>query len=94
MIKILDFPDQFMNTGLISNYPPHQKSENIEAQFYKYILKNKNLKTNLTYIPIQWTNYLVKNTNTARMSFKKLSILKQIIKKIFSLQLFNTTVDL
>ena len=49
MIKILDFPDQFMNTGLISNYPPHQKSENIEAQFYKYILKNKNLKTNLTH---------------------------------------------
>ena len=61
MIEILSFPDELMDTGLISNYPPHQKSENIEAQFYKYVLKNNNIQTNLKYIPIQWTNYLVRN---------------------------------
>lgn len=81
MIKILDFPDQFMNTGLISNYPPHQKSENIEAQFYKYILKNKNLETNLTYIPIQWTNYLVKNSKYGTDELQKIVDIKTNNKK-------------
>ena len=61
MFEIVDVPDSFMDTGLISNYPPHQKTTNIEAKFFDFVKKSKSIESNLKYIPIQWTNYLVKN---------------------------------
>ena len=46
----------------VINYPPHQKSMNIEAKLFLEISKNDaKLNSNLSYLPIQWTNYLVKN---------------------------------
>lgn len=61
MIEIIKTPELFMNTGLISNYPPHQKTENIESKFYSFVKNNASKESNFKYIPIQWTNYLVKN---------------------------------
>ena len=61
MEKILNIPEEFMDMSVIK-YPPHQKSKNIEAKIFLEISKNiENLNSNLIYLPIQWTNYLVKN---------------------------------
>ena len=61
MEKILKIPEEFMDMSVIK-YPPHQKSKNIEAKTYLEIVRNiESLNSNLIYLPIQWTNYLVKN---------------------------------
>ena len=61
MEKILKIPEEFMDMSVIK-YPPHQKSKNIEAKTYLEIDRNiESLNSNLIYLPIQWTNYLVKN---------------------------------
>ena len=61
MEKIINVPKEFMDMSVI-NYPPHQKSMNIEAKLFLEISKNDaRLNSNLSYLPIQWTNYLVKN---------------------------------
>ena len=58
MIEIQDVPSSFLNFDIV-NYPPHNKSKGIEAYFYKY-LDNENIyKSNLCYLPIQWTSYLI-----------------------------------
>ena len=44
----------------ILNYPIHNNSIGIEGYFYNYQI-NEEINTELTYLPIKWTNYLVKN---------------------------------
>lgn len=77
MFEIVDVPDNFMDTGLISNYPPHQKTTNIEAKFFEFVKKTKSIESNLKYIPIQWTNYLVKNNKHGKHNLEKL--VKEIV---------------
>ena len=61
MEKIFNVPQEFMDMSVIK-YPPHQKSKNIEAKVYEEIIKNSSkLNSQLIYLPIQWTNYFVKN---------------------------------
>jgi len=61
MEKIYNVPQEFMDMSVIK-YPPHQKSKNIEAKVYEEIIKNfSKLNSQLIYLPIQWTNYFVKN---------------------------------
>ena len=72
MIKIVEIPNEYMNKGLISNYPPHQKTTNIESKFFDYVTKNNSIETKLNYIPIQWTNYLVQNNKDGRDKLQKL----------------------
>ena len=43
MIEIINTPEKFMITGLISNYPPHQKTSNIESKFYNFVNNNISL---------------------------------------------------
>ena len=60
-MDIINISEKFM-TNAIREYPPHQKSENIEYKTYKHFYKNKlNVKSNLKYLPLQWTNYYVHN---------------------------------
>ena len=43
------------------DYPPHNKSFNLEGEVSKRLIKKKNqIETNLTFLPIQWTNYFIK----------------------------------
>tara|TARA_X000000950_G_scaffold289542_1_gene415260 strand:+ start:12118 stop:12999 length:882 start_codon:yes stop_codon:yes gene_type:complete len=60
----------------IQSYPIHNKSIGIEGYFYNYYV-NKKIKTELTYLPIQWTNYLVKNKYG-----KEIETLKSFINEI------------
>ena len=61
MEKICKVPQEFMDMSVIK-YPPHQKSKNIEAKVYEEIINNfYKLNSQLIYLPIQWTNYFVKN---------------------------------
>ncbi len=60
MINIQEVPDEFLNTSIIP-YPVHNKSHNVEKLFFDAFKKNKKYSSNLTYLPVQWTNYLVKN---------------------------------
>ena len=61
MEKICKVPQEFMDMSVIK-YPPHQKSKNIEAKVYEEIINNfSKLNSQLIYLPIQWTNYFVKN---------------------------------
>lgn len=61
MKNFVKVPENFMDMSVIK-YPPHQSSKNIEGKFYNYVLNNRNrLDSKLTYLPIQWTNHLVKN---------------------------------
>ena len=71
MIEILETPKEFMNTEIISNYPPHQKTKNIEAKFYEYIKNNDAVSSKFKYIPIQWTNYLVQNNKDGSYALQK-----------------------
>ena len=56
---IENIPKSFLDLS-VQGYPIHNKSIGIEEYFYKFF-KNKNIETDLTYLPIQWTNYFVKN---------------------------------
>ena len=51
----LDFMDFSVN-----KYPSRNIKQNFEAYFYEYFKKSK-FDSGHTYIPIQWTNYLVQN---------------------------------
>ena len=58
MIEIQDVPSSFLNFNIM-NYPLHNKSKGIESYFYEYIKNENNSQSNLSYLPIQWTNYLI-----------------------------------
>ena len=60
----------------ILNYPIHNKSIGIEGYFYNYYI-NEEINTELTYLPIQWTNYLVKNKYG-----KDIEMLKSFINRL------------
>ena len=52
-------PQKFLDFS-INNYPVENHKINFEAYFYNYFFSN-NISSEYNYIPIQWTNYLVKN---------------------------------
>jgi len=57
MGKILDIDNFFIQKRKDPPYPPHQKGEMLEYQFYNYFIKNKEkISDNYIYIPILWTN--------------------------------------
>ena len=58
-------PIQFLDFS-INNYPTGNKHENFESYFYNFYT-SQNLEHEYTYIPIQWTNYLVKNNYGANL---------------------------
>jgi hypothetical protein len=60
MIRIEAIPEIFRNSEIIE-YPIHNKSEGIEQKFSTYIDSNNTPRSKLKYLPIQWTNYLIKN---------------------------------
>ena len=60
MIRIEAIPEIFRNSEIIE-YPIHNKSEGIEQKFSAYIDSNNTPRSKLKYLPIQWTNYLIKN---------------------------------
>lgn len=44
------------------DYPPHNKSFNLEGEISKRLIEKRwDIETNLTFLPIQWTNYFIKN---------------------------------
>ena len=88
MIKILETPKEFMNTGMISNSPPHQKTTNIEAKYYEYIIHNEVVSSKFEYIPIQWTNYLVQNNKDGSDNLQKF-----LDKKLENDQMYFTVVQ-
>ena len=51
-------PLEFLNFS-IPKYPSLNTKKNFEAYFFEYF-QNQEFNTSLKYIPIQWTNYLVK----------------------------------
>ena len=51
-------PLDFLNFS-IPKYPSLNTKKNFEAYFFEYF-QNQEFNTSLKYIPIQWTNYLVK----------------------------------
>lgn len=54
-----DIPKQFLDFS-VRNYPIGNNSKNFEGFFYDHFF-SKNIISDLNYIPIQWTNYLIKN---------------------------------
>jgi hypothetical protein len=62
MLRILDVP-QYLLPKMPIQYPPHQKQNPmIEEKFLKYFSKNYgSIKSDLIYIPIQWTAYHLLN---------------------------------
>ena len=60
MINIQGVPDEFLSSNIIP-YPIHNKSYNVEKLFLDAFKKNKKYSSDLTYLPVQWTNYLVRN---------------------------------
>tara|TARA_A100001015_G_scaffold283392_1_gene348641 strand:+ start:47 stop:928 length:882 start_codon:yes stop_codon:yes gene_type:complete len=60
LIEIQRTPNKFLDTH-VRSYPPHNDEKYIEQYFYEEILKNNNLKSRLTYLPVQWTNYIADN---------------------------------
>tara|TARA_A100001015_G_scaffold221532_1_gene249346 strand:+ start:2368 stop:3249 length:882 start_codon:yes stop_codon:yes gene_type:complete len=72
---IENIPKELIDLSIL-NYPIHNKSIGIEGYFYNDYIK-KEIKTELTYLPIQWTNYLVKNKYG-----KEIEMLKSFINKL------------
>ncbi len=60
MNSILNVPEEFLDFS-INRYPVENNSINFEAFFYNYFKENNQINSEYTYIPIQWTNYLVNN---------------------------------
>tara|TARA_B100000989_G_scaffold285423_1_gene253124 strand:- start:4822 stop:5703 length:882 start_codon:yes stop_codon:yes gene_type:complete len=72
---IENIPKELMDLSIL-NYPIHNKSIGIEGYFYNYYI-NEEINTELTYLPIQWTNYLVKNKYG-----KDIEMLKSFINRL------------
>jgi len=58
-MNILNTPNEFLDFSVI-NYPNFNEKPGFEAYFYNYFISNK-IKSEYTYIPIQWTNYFVQH---------------------------------
>jgi len=54
-----NIPKKFLDFS-VRNYPVENRRKNFEAYFHDYFYKN-NISSEYNYIPIQWTNYYVKN---------------------------------
>ena len=79
MRRIQQPPDVFMEFSS-RKYPPHNNSRNLEAAFYKAVTSNSDLlNSNLSYLPIQWTNYLANNNYG-----KNIDELKKYIEEVVS----------
>ena len=72
---IENIPKELMDLSILK-YPIHNKSIGIEGYFYNYYI-NEEINTELTYLPIQWTNYLVKNKYG-----KDIEMLKSFINRL------------
>ena len=72
---IENIPKELMDLSIL-NYPIHNNSIGIEGYFYNYYI-NEEINTELTYLPIQWTNYLVKNKYG-----KDIEMLKSFINRL------------
>ena len=88
MINIENVPKEFLNFNII-NYPLHNTSKGIEGVFYDYLKKSNFTDSNLTYLPIQWTSYLIeknygKNINYLKEYCKELTFNNQD-KKFFTI---------
>ncbi len=68
MINIEQIPSDFLNFNII-NYPLHNTSKGIEGAFYDYLIESNLTDSNLTYLPIQWTSYLIEKNYGKDISF-------------------------
>ena len=60
-MKILKVPKNLRIFNKVA-YPPHNTGLNLEGKITKKLLKRKRkINTNFTFLPIQWTNYFIKN---------------------------------
>ena len=84
-MNLLNTPSEFLDFSII-NYPSGNNKKNFEAYFYEYFTKN-NVNSKYTYIPIQWTNYLVKNNYGRNIDDLKLFLNKNLDsnKKYFTI---------
>ena len=78
MIEIQEIPSNYLNFDII-NYPIHNKSKGIESTFYDYLRKKNNTNSELCYLPVQWTSYLIgqnfgKDINNLQEFCKKLKL--------------------
>ena len=76
-MNILNTPDEFLDFSVL-NYPNFNEKPGFEAYFYDYFISKK-IKSEYTYIPIQWTNYFVKQNYG-----KDIEKLKNFLKKNLS----------
>lgn len=76
-MNILSTPDEFLDFSVI-NYPNFNKTPGFEAYFYDYFFSKK-IRSDYTYIPIQWTNYFVQQNYG-----KDIEKLKNFLKKNLS----------
>ncbi len=56
-MNILKTPKEFLDFS-VPNYPSLNSNKNFESYFYDYFLDNS-FDSQLTYIPVQWTNLLI-----------------------------------
>tara|TARA_B100000575_G_C23140808_1_gene663800 strand:- start:1404 stop:2309 length:906 start_codon:yes stop_codon:yes gene_type:complete len=60
-VKILKVPKN-LRIFKKAAYPPHNTGLNLEGEITKNLIKRKRkINTNITFLPIQWTNYFIKN---------------------------------
>jgi len=57
-MNILTTPDEFLDFSVL-NYPNFNSKPGFETYFYNYFHRKK-VESQYTYIPVQWTNYFVK----------------------------------
>lgn len=80
MIKIVDVPEKFLVKMPIT-YPPHQGSgPMIEERAYSFFSSLKNIKSDYTYIPIQWTSWHI-NTNYGKNLEPLIKFCNQLTEK-------------
>ncbi len=73
-----NIPKKFLDFS-VRNYPVENHRKNFEAYFHDYFYEN-NISSEYNYIPIQWTNYFVKNNYGKDLDEIK-NFLKQYIDK-------------
>ena len=78
-MNVLNTPNEFLDFSVI-NYPNFNEKPGFEAYFYNYFISNK-IKSDYTYIPIQWTNYFVQQNYGKNIEKLKLFIEKNLSPK-------------
>ena len=78
-MNILEIPNQYKDFS-IPNYPELNNKKNFEGFFYDFFIEN-NVECEFTYIPIQWTNYLVSNGSGKNIEDLQNSIFGTIDKR-------------